>query len=1009
MKLPEYSIKHKAIVIFTMVMVLAGGVFAYFKLGKLEDPIFTIKTAVVVTAWPGASPHEVEQRVTDVIEKAAQSSDEVDDIRSISQAGLSIVFVDLNEKIRTAQVQQLWDMLRRKVNSVQKDLPQGAGPSQVQDDYGDVYGIFLALTGDGFENAELKKYADYLKRELLLVPDVSKIQLFGNQTQAVYVEISQSRLADLGLPPTAIQQAMNGQNRIVDAGAIEMDTRRIRVAAPGDFTTIEDIENLVIRSGADESFLLKDIAEIKRDYVTPAQPMMRFNGKPAVGIAISSEAGANVVTMGDAVQNKIDELMAGLPVGINLDGIYYQSKFVKDSIKGFMTNLLQSVAIVVGVLLITMGLRSGLLIASGLVLSIMGTLVIMLAFDINLQRISLAALILVMGMIVDNAIVVTDGSLVNLQKGKERFSSMTKPAMTTAWPLLGSTLIACLTFLPIYLSPTTAGEYTASLFQVVAIALLLSWVLSMSQAPVFNHMFLKTGKKVKQKDPHSGMTYRLYKRLLELCLRHRSVVLVLIVAVLISSGLAFKYVPKMFFADSDKSQFFIDYWLPQGSRIEAVSKDIEIIEDHLVKIPEIKNFTATIGSGGPRYISSISPELQNASYGQLIINVHDYKKIKILIPILERWIADRFPESDPQFSVYINGPSADFKIEARFSGPDPQVLRQLSRQAKAVMSNNLSAKNIRDNWRQKTPVFTPVYSQDKARKAGVERQHLAQAMKQVNDGLIVSYYREEDNLIPVCLKISSPGDRFSDLESTPLWGTGSQSVPLEQVVSSTGITWEDSLVRRHNRRRAITTQCDVIAGTTVDSLFNELRPQIDSIPLPTGYALEWGGEYDLSKTGNEGVQKYFPLIVILIVFILVALFNGIRQPLIIVLLIPFVVVGMVLGLFLTGEAFGFLALLGAYSLIGMLIKNAVVLIDQIDIEIREGKPPLDAVKDSCLGRMRPVMMASATTILGMIPLLPDPMFSSMAVTIMFGLSFATILTLIVVPVLYTLFFRIKIA
>ncbi len=1009
MKLPEYSIKYKAVVLFTMVMLVVGGVSAYFKLGKLEDPVFTVKTAVIVTAWPGASPHDVEQQVTDVIEKAAQSADEVEDIHSISQAGLSLVFVDLNEKNRTAQVQQLWDMLRRKVNGVQNELPQGAMPSQVVDDYGDVYGIFLALTGEGYDNAELKKYADYLKRELLLVDDVSRIQLFGDRTQAVYVEISKSRIADLGIHPGQILEILSSQNKVLDAGAVETATRRIRVATPGDFKSIQEIENLVIQAGNGESFRLKDLATVTRGYVEPPEPMMRFNGLPAVGIAISAANGANVVTMGDAVQKRIDELMAEFPVGVDLQGIYYQSTFVKGAIKNFVVNLLESIAIVVGVLLITMGIRSGLLIASGLVLSILGTLVVMLFFGIDLQRISLAALILVMGMIVDNSIVVTDGSLVYLQKGKDRLFSMVTPAMETAWPLLGATFIACLAFLPIYLSPNNSGEYCASLFQVVAVALLLSWVLAMCQAPVFNHMLLKVNKGAEEKDPHGGRVYKFYRWTLDFSLRHRTLVLGMLVLLMISSGMAFKHVPKMFFADSDKAQFFIDYWLPQGARIDQVSMDLKEIEAHLAQIPEIKNYATTIGSGGPRYITSIEPETENPAYGQLIVNVHDYKKIRELIPTLETWIAAHFPDADPQFSVYINGPSADYKVEARFSGPDPLVLRDLSQRAQGIMAANPSAKNVRDDWRQRVQVLTHSYSQNKARKASVEREHLANAMKQIHDGLPVSTFREDDNLIPVCLKISSQTAPLSGLNSTPVWGPGAQAVPLEQIVTSSDITWEDALVRRYNRRRAITVQCDVVPGVTSDSLFNALRPQIEAIPLPKGYNLEWDGEYDLSKSGNEGVQKSLPLALLMMVFILVVLFNGFRQPLIIALLVPFAVVGIAFGLFVTGEAFGFLALLGAYSLIGMLIKNAVVLIDQIDLEIKTGKDPLTAVKDSCVGRMRPVMMASATTILGMIPLMTDPMFSSMAVTIMFGLAFATILTLIVVPVLYTIFFRIKTA
>ncbi|MBI9089362.1 MAG: efflux RND transporter permease subunit [Desulfobacterium sp.] len=1008
MKLPEYSIKYKAVVLFTMVMLVLGGVSAYFKLGKLEDPVFTVKTAVIVTAWPGASPHEVEQQVTDVIEKAAQSSDGVDDIHSISQAGLSLVFVDLKEYNRTAQVPQLWDMLRRKVNGVQGDLPPGAMPSQVVDDYGDVYGIFLALTGEGYTNAELKKYAAYLKRELLLVADISRIQLFGNRTQAVYVEISKSRIADLGIHPGQLLDILKSQNKVLDAGAVETETRRIRIATPGDFKSIQEIEDLVIQSESGESFHLKDLATVTRGYVQPPEPMMRFNGMPAIGIAISAASGANVVTMGDGVQKRIDELMAELPVGLELQGIYYQSTFVKGAIKSFVVNLLESIAIVIGVLLITMGVRSGLLIASGLVLSILGTLVVMLFFGIDLQRISLAALILVMGMIVDNSIVVTDGSLVYLQKGRNRLFSMVTPAMETAWPLLGATFIACLAFLPIYLSPTNAGEYCASLFQVVAVALLLSWVLAMCQAPVFNHMLLKVNKGAEKKDPHGGRAYKIYRWCLDFSLNHRALVLGLLVMLMVASGMAFKHVPKMFFADSDKAQFFIDYWLPQGARIDDVSRDLKQIEAHLGKIPEIKNYATTIGSGGPRYITSIEPETENPSYGQLIVNVHDYKKIRELIPSLETWIAAHFPDSDPQFSVYINGPSADYKVEARFSGPDPLVLRELSQKAKGIMDDNPNAKNVRDDWRQRVQVLTQRYSQNKARKAFVEREHLANAMKKVHDGLPVSFFREDDNLIPVCLRMSSQNAPLADLASTPVWGPGAQSVPLDQIVTSSDITWEDPLVRRYNRRRAITVQCDTVPGITSDSLFNALRPLIESIPLPKGYSLAWDGEYDLSKSGNEGVQKSLPLALLMMIFILVVLFNGFRQPLIIALLVPFAVVGIAFGLFVTGEAFGFLALLGAYSLIGMLIKNAVVLIDQIDLEIKTGKDPLTAVKDSCVGRMRPVMMASATTILGMIPLMTDPMFSSMAVTIMFGLAFATILTLIVVPVLYTLFFRIKI-
>ena len=1008
MKLPEYSIHYKAVVLFFTALIIIGGIYSYQKMGKLEDPEFTIKTAAIVTPWPGASAHEVEQQVTDVIEKAAQSADQVEHIRSISKAGVSIVYVDLYEKNRSAKIQQLWDILRRKIAAVQHELPVGAYPSAVYDDYGDVYGIYLALTGDGFSNAELRRYADYLQRELLLVKDVSRIQLFGVQTETVNIDIAMATISDLGINPGAIISMLGSQNTVVDAGAVENGAHRIRVSTPGDFRAIGDIETLMIQGENGEQFLLKDIADIARGVFEPSEPMMRYMGKPAIGIAISASTGANVVTMGDAVQDRIDKLMQELPVGINLDGVYYQSRFVKGAINTFVVNLAQSVAIVVVVLLITMGIRSGFLIASGLVLSIMGTLIVMLIWGIDLQRISLAALILVMGMIVDNSIVVTDGSLISLQKGRKRKTSMVQPAAETAWPLLGATVIAALAFMPIYLSPNNAGEYCASLFQVVSVALGISWLLSMVQTPVFNYMMLKVkaSEKMGADDIYSGRLYTAYRKTLEFSLRHRAAVLILMVVLLVGSGGLFNYVPKNFFADSDKAQFLIDYWLPQGTAIERTSDDLKEIEFYLKGLPEIKNYTTCIGSGPPRYISSVTPEPENPSYGQIIINVHDYKTINSLILKIEDWIINRFPDSEPKAKVHINGPSADYKVEARFSGPDPAVLRQLAGQAKAIMKNEKHAKNVRDDWRQRVPVLMSEYSQKKAREVGIERSDIGTAIKGITDGMIVGQYRENDTLLPVVFRVKpKSSDVFSGFTNTPVWGNGPSAVPLGQVTDAAEITWEDPIVRRYDRRRAIKAQCDT-DGVTSDTVLASIRNSIESIPLPKGYALNWAGEYDLSTKGNAGVQKNLPLALLLMAMILVTLFNGFKQPLIIALVIPLALIGMVAGLYLSGQSFGFLALLGAYSLIGMMIKNAVVLLDQINIEKRNGMNDLEAVIASGISRMRPVMMASFTTIFGMLPLLGDVMFRSTAVTIMFGLAFASVLTLVVIPILYTLFYKV---
>jgi multidrug efflux pump subunit AcrB len=1010
MRLPDYSIKYKAVVLFFMALITIGGLYAYNHMGKLEDPVFTIKTAAIVTPWPGASPHEVEQQVTDVIEKAAQSADEVEHIRSISKAGISIVYVDLDEKNRSEKIQQLWDNLRRKIEAAQPKLPKGVLPSSVYDDYGDVYGIFLALTGDGFSDSELKKYAEYIQRELLLVKDVSSIQLFGVQTQTIDIETKMATIAKLGINPNAIITTLGSQNTVVDAGGINNGPHRIRVETPGDFASIDEIKKLMIQGENKEQFYLKDIADIKRGGIEPREPLMRYMGKPAVGIAISTATGANVVIMGDTVQSRIDELKKELPVGLELNRIYYQSKFVKEAISKFVVNLGQSVTIVVLVLvlLITMGLRSGLLIASGLVLSILGTLLVMLVWGIDLQRISLAALILVMGMIVDNAIVVTDGSLISLQKGFKRKKAMIKPAAETAWPLLGATVIAALAFMPIYLSPNNAGEYCTSLFQVVSVALVISWVLSMVQTPVFNYMLLKAKRSDSKEnnDPYTGKFYGYYRKILKVSLRNRAAVLVLMVLLLVGAGGLFTFVPKNFFADSDKAQLLLDYWVPQGTSINKTSEDLKAIESHLATIPEIKNYTTCIGSGSPRYISSVTPEPENPSYGQIIINVHDYKTINRLIPEIQNWIIERFPDSDPKAKVHISGPSADYKVEARFSGPDPAILRQLAEEAKAIMKKEVHVRNVRDDWRQRVPVLLPSYSQKKARKAGIERNDIGNTIKGLTDGVIIGQYRENDTLLPVVFKVMpKENDLFSGFTNTPVWGGGPSSVPLGQVVDASTLGWEDPIVRRYERRRAIKAQCDT-DGVTSDTVLLAIKKDVEAIPLPPGYELSWAGEYDLSTKGNAGVQKNLPLALLLMATILVFLFNGFKQPIIIALVVPLAVIGMVAGLFFSGQSFGFLAILGAYSLIGMMIKNAVVLLDQIDIEIRNGKQSLNAVIDSGISRMRPVMMASVTTILGMIPLLGDVMFRSTAVTIMSGLAFASVLTLVVVPVLYTLFYRV---
>ena len=1004
MNLPDFSLRNQTTVIFAMVLLILGGIWGYFRLGKLEDPVFTVKTAMVMTVYPGASPHEVEQQVTRIIEEAVQGADEVNKVRSESRAGLSLVYVDLNEWVRMESLQQLWDMLRRKVEAVQGQLPEGAQPPVVMDDYGDVYGLFMALSAEGYSLAELDGYADYIRRELMLVPDVKRIVLYGVQPEVVTLDISRAKSASMGIAPSRIVGMLSAQNTMVPAGSMDVGSLRVRIDPAGAFASTEEIGELVIQGEGNEQVFLKDLATITRGYQEPAEPMMRFDGKPAIGIAISAAKGANVVTMGEAVNKRLTELMAGLPLGLSLDKVYYQSDFVKEKIQGFMINLVESVAIVMGVLLVTMGIRSGLIIAANLVLTIMGTFLVMLVWGIDLQKISLAALILAMGMIVDNAIVVADSGLVNLHKGMDRLTAIATPARQSAVPLLGATVIACLAFFPIYMAPTNTGEFCASLFQVVAIALLISWVLSMTQTPVFCYRFLTVPKGQEEVGRRASVSYRLYGKLLELVLGHRWVTLFIMVGLLVLAGVGMGKVEKRFFADADTNQFVVDYRRPEGSSIASVSKDLGKAEAYFLDQPGVTAVVTCIGQGPPRFMNSVNPEPKLANYGQLIVNVDDYRKINGMMESGATWFASHLPEGAPHIAKYISGPKADYRLEARFTGPDPRVLRSLSESAKQVMRENPNAMNVCDDWRERALVWDASYAQNTGRRAGVERTDLARGLLAGTDGLVVARYRENNDSIPIKVVYSSPD--ATDLTALPVWGAAAEGVPVAQVTENRRFAWEDPVIRRYNRRRVIRAQCDPKGSLTSDTLLGQIRPLVEAIPLPPGYALEWEGEYELSQDGNEGVKAFLPVSLVAMMMILVGLFNGIRQPLMIIATLPLALVGMAAGLLVFGQPFGFLAMLGAYSLAGLMIKNAVVLIDLIDEDIRGGGDPLTVVKEASLSRMRPVMMASVTTIFGMIPLVFDVMFVSMAVTIMVGLTFATVLTLLVIPVLYTLFFRI---
>ncbi len=1011
MNLAEYTLKNRVFISFILVLVFVGGIVSYFKVGKLEDAEFTIKTALVITRYPGASQYEVEQEVTEKLERAAQQMDNVDEIYSSSYAGLSIIQVDLKESMRAPQMPQEWDILRKKLNDASGDLPPAANAPMVVDDFGDVYGMFYALTGDGYSQDQINDYARYIKRELLTAGQVGKIILFGNRTECVDIVINQEKLSELGVNPGVIIGALNAQASVAAAGTIQLDKLNVRVGGNTAFNSIDEIKNTIVQIGQ-EQFYIKDLAEVKKSYLEPSQSMQHFNNKEAVGIGISTIKGGNVLDMADNIKEKLSMIKSQLPVGLNLNVVYDQAREVRSANNVFVVNLIESIAIVIVILLVAMGLRSGILISSGLLFSILGTLIAMKAFDISLHRTSLSAIIIAMGMLVDNAIVVTDGIMVSMQQGLKVRKAIANVGKSTAGPLLGATFIAILAFLPVFLAPNSAGEINEDLFKVLAISLGLSWIFAMTQTPLVCERFLKPAKEVK--NPFDGKWYKLFKSILENILRYRKLSLACVLALLVGAIIAFGHTKKAFFMPLEKTYTLVDYWLPEGSSINQVSRDLSSIEAYLLdSVKEVKNVTASMGQTPPRYMLSCQAQSYNSSFGQLMIETHTVDEVEAVNDVIRNKVEQRFPDARFRIKGYIGGPPIEYKLEARFIGPDPGVLRVLADSAEAILRSEPACGDITNDWRNKVLVWEPKYSQEKANKAGITRTDLGNSiLSSTSTGLGIGLYRDNDVMRPIFLKTDQASqNNIERIENSMVWGTNSKaSVPLKEIVSGDmKVDFENSVIQRYNRQRAITVQCDPVdpdmSGAT---LMTKVGARIEAIDLPEGYSFMWDGEYKPSLEANEATGTFMPIAMLMIVLIVVMLFNSIRQSVIVMAIIPLSIIGVSVGLFLTGKAFGFMAITGFLGLIGMVLKNAIVMMDEININLdKEGVSPYEAVVNAAVSRMRPVLLAALTTIFGMFPLVTDAMYGSMAVTIIFGLFFATFLTLLVLPLLYVLFYKIK--
>lgn len=990
---------------------------AYFGLGRLEDPQFTLKQALIITSYPGASPLQVEEEVSYPIENAIQQLPYVDHVTSISTSGTSQIMVEMKGIYRAKELKQIWDELRRKVHDLTPALPPGVQAPVVNDDFGDVYGMLYAITGEGYSDEEIRDYVDFLRRELVLVDGVGKVSVSGRQQEQVVVEISRSRLASLGIPPTQIASLLQTQNVVSNAGALRLGPDRIRIHPTGEFQSVQELEQLIISNpAAKELIYLGDVAKVYKDVQEVPSQILKFDGKNTLTLGVSFSQGVNVVDVGALVTARLKELDYARPVGMDINTIYNQPAEVEASVGGFVLNLVESVAIVIVVLLVFMGLRSGFLIGLILLLTVLGTFIFMQQMQIELQRVSLGALIIALGMLVDNAIVITEGILIGMQRRLSISESASAIVKQTKWPLLGATVIAITAFAPIGLSSDATGEFAGSLFWVLLVSLLLSWVTAITLTPFFASLFfkeqLKAGSEQGQAEPelYQGFIFEGYRAVLTAVLRYRVLSYALMILLLVLSVMGFAKVKQVFFPASNTPIFLVDLWQPAGTDIRQSDAEALDVVKYLKSLDGVEAVTLTSGRGADRFMLTYQPERFYAAYSQLVVRVQDKSLLSGRMADVSSYIDEQHPGLRHKLKRLDVGPSTAAKLEARFSGADPNVLRQLAEQAKAIMAQDSGTRNLRDDWSNRVKVIRPQFNEALARRVGISKQDIDDVLLTHVNGRTVGIYRDGTHLLPIITRAPDSErqsvDAMSDLQvySPKL----NRYIPISQVVSSFALEWEDPQIMRRDRKRTVTVMADhnILSDDTAASLLKRVRPQIEAIPLPTGYSLSWGGELEAQTKAQKALFSSLPMGYLVMFVITVLLFSSMRDALVIWACVPMALIGVTFGLLSVNVPFGFLALLGFLSLSGMLVKNGIVLLDQIKLELSQGLAPYQAVYDSAVSRVRPVSMGAITTILGMLPLVTDDFFASMAVVIMFGLGFGTILTLLFLPLMYCSIYRI---
>ena len=1034
MNISKWALNRGVLIHAFVAVLIIGGLWAFTQMPKLEDPAIRVKQALVVATYPGASAHQVELELTDPIEKSIRQMPDIDHIESSSYADMTIITVELHPTVKDDELEQQWDLLRRKVENIKPSLPKGAQVMTVADDFGDVYGMFYALTGDGLSDRQLSDYAELIKREVLAIDGVTRVDIYGKRPECININLKEEKMANLGVLPTEVIQTLNGQNATSYAGYYDNGTRRIRVTVDDKFRSVEDIADMLIAGHDDDQLRIRDIADVSKGYEKVTRNAMLRDGERALGISIACSSSHDILKVGDKVEEKLGQLAKRMPVGVEYNKVFFQPERVSDSLYTFLINLLESVVIVVVVLIFFMGFKSGLILGMSLAVIVFGSFLVLNGFDGTLQRVSLGAFILAMGMLVDNAIVIVDGILVDLRSGKPRAEALTSIGRKTAMPLLGATLIAILAFMPIFLSPDTSGVYVRDLFIVIAVSLLLSWLLALTHVPLMANRLLHP--KVSEGEAYKGKAYDMLDKVMGVCLRHRLMVVGAAVVLLVGSLSCYPFLQQSFFPDMEYDQLYIEYKLPEGYNSTQVEHDLEQMRTMLMQCKDVTHVTTSIGGTPSRYNLVRSIATPSLAYGELIVDFTSPETLVAHLDSMQRTLNDRFPDAYIKIKRY-NLMYKKYPIEICFNGPDPQVLHQLTDSAMAIVRNSDKVCLPTSDWEPQVPVLTVDYNQSAARTSGLSRGDVALSLMSYTDGIPVGTFYDgihPENIYVKCH--TDKGEEVENLDRVNVFGmmpnvgnvfnrstvqklmSGrldkddvirqvTSTTPLSQVSKGIDIRWEEPVVVRYNGQRQQRLQCSPVPGVSTESARQSIAKAIESIALPEGYSLSWEGEYKASTQSKQYLFKGFPLSVVMMLLILIMLFNDFRRPAIIFSCIPLVVVGVFPSVLLSGKDFGFVAIVGILGLIGMMIKNGIVLIDEISLQTSQGKPLDRALIDSSKSRLLPVMMASLTTILGMIPLISDSLFGSLAVTIMGGLAAGTVIILIFIPVLYSLMYKRK--